>query len=226
MKNNKVSSCEYINGEKIYIGDKVYRSGFGIATVYNIKKEGFKSQAAEVTVKIEDISNIGLSAKSHIKHLKELGIEGDFYTIRIVKGHAIQGFYKIKNFHDYITYSGDDMDKSNLTSGSILQDYDNNYYIFIKEINALVDIYFGNIISLNLYSNNLCSQIHPNLDIVKIANYQLNDAIYNLAWKQNNSLDPWCQELDFSWDLKRKRIREMTVEQICRELGEEIKIVR
>ena len=43
MKNNKVSSCEYINGEKIYIGDKVYRSGFGIATVYNIKKEGFKS---------------------------------------------------------------------------------------------------------------------------------------------------------------------------------------
>lgn len=51
MKNNKVSSCEYINGEKIYIGDKVYRFGFGIATVYNIKKEGFKSQAAELEAK-------------------------------------------------------------------------------------------------------------------------------------------------------------------------------
>lgn len=236
--NIKIKKIDYVkvNGKKICVGDKVYYCGCGVMTVRDIIKDRGDNVLA---LEIQDVSKVGIYKKTHISSLgseilNKFDIKIDknqyFYCMRVIEENEyINGFYKIESSQALLNYSGDDIKKSELVSGNILQDFDGNNYIFIKETNDLVDICHGSCISLDLYDNYLRFKDYcPELDIVKLAKFQLNYAISCLfnQYPQRDYYNQLSPHLDVYWDLERKKMRELTVEQICRELGEEIKIVR
>lgn len=235
MKNKKLNYVK-VNGEEIRVGDKVYYRGCGVMTVYDIAEDGREDI---LVLELHDISKVGVDKKAHIdnfnsRFLKKIGIKicenQYFYCMRIIEENEhIDGFYKIEPSQALLSYSGDDIKKSELFSGNILQDFGGNNYVFIKETNDLVDICQGSCISLDLYDDNLRFKDYcPKLDIVKLAKFPLNWAISCMfnQYPQRDYYNQLSPHLDVYWDLVRKKTREMTVEQICQELGEEIKIVR
>lgn len=118
--------------------------------------------------------------------------------------------------------------KSDLKSGDMVELRNGEVYIFIKEAKRNqydnpTDIFIGinsyHCIPLNRYSDNLLnSRGEKSYDIMKISN----------GFYIKNIFRPYSSATLATpdWVLERKETEEMTLEEVCKELGRDIKIIK
>lgn len=230
-----------INNEKISVGDKVWREEIGNMEVFIIEDCG---NTIRLILKLEDNAIPSEIGRKFVHPLHTNWFKGNVpglyheirvpYTDKKLENLVIGRFYKISQGGEtmgeinLVNEKEKQFKKSDLKSGDIVELRNGDRYILIKnarhnQYDNPTDIFMGvnsyRCIPFSHYNDNLLnSKEGKSYDIMKMS-----DGFYipniHLAYPLDTFKTP-----DWVWE--REETEEMTLEEVCKELGRDIKIVK
>lgn len=230
-----------INNEKISVGDKVWREEIGNMEVFIIEDCG---NTIRLILKLEDNAIPSEIGRKFVHPLHTNWFKGNVpglyheirvpYTDKKLENLVIGRFYKISSGGEtmgeinLVDKKEKQFKKSDLKSGDIVELRNGDRYILIKnarhnQYDTPTDIFmsinkFGSI-PLSWYSDSLLnSNGDKSYDIMKISDSFYIPNIFR-THPSGTLVVP-------DWALEREKTEEMTLEEVCKELGRDIKIVK
>ena len=221
-----------INNEKISVGDKVWREEIGNMEVFIIEDCG---NTIKLILKLEDNAIPSEIGRKFVHPLHTNWFKGNVpglyheirvpYTDKKLENLVIGRFYKISQGGEtmgeinLVDEKEKQFTKSDLKYGDIVELRNGNRYVYVKNYfdlmgydpkpyDAIVSLKNGDDIPISDYNNKLLYKKRGECkyDIMKILD--------------KNEI---CKNL--KWTLERSKT-EMTLEEVCKELGRDIKIVK
>lgn len=230
-----------INNEKISVGDKVWREEIGNMEVFIIEDCG---NTIRLILKLEDNAIPSEIGRKFVHPLHTNWFKGNVpglyheirvpYTDKKLENLVIGRFYKISQGGEtmgeinLVNEKEKQFKKSDLKSGDIVELRNGDRYILIKnarhnQYDTPTDIFmsinkFGSM-PLSWYSDSLLnSNGDKSYDIMKISDSFYIPNIFRTHPSGTLVVPDWAWE--------REKTEEMTLEEVCKELGRDIKIVK
>ena len=230
-----------INNEKISVGDKVWREEIGNMEVFIIEDCG---NTIRLILKLEDNAIPSEIGRKFVHPLHTNWFKGNVpglyheirvpYTDKKLENLVIGRFYKISSGGEtmgeinLVDKKEKQFKKSDLKSGDIVELRNGDRYILIKnarhnQYDTPTDIFmsinkFGSM-PLSWYSDSLLnSNGDKSYDIMKISDSFYIPNIFRTHPSGTLVVPDWAWE--------REKTEEMTLEEVCKELGRDIKIVK
>lgn len=230
-----------INNEKISVGDKVWREEIGNMEVFIIEDCG---NTIRLILKLEDNAIPSEIGRKFVHPLHTNWFKGNApglyheirvpYTDKKLENLVIGRFYKISQGGEtmgeinLVNEKEKQFKKSDLKSGDIVELRNGDRYILIKnarhnQYDTPTDIFmsinkFGSM-PLSWYSDSLLnSNGDKSYDIMKISDSFYIPNIFRTHPSGTLVVPDWAWE--------REKTEEMTLEEVCKELGRDIKIVK
>ena len=230
-----------INNEKISVGDKVWREEIGNMEVFIIEDCG---NTIRLILKLEDNAIPSEVGREFVHPLHTNWFKGNVpglyheirvpYTDKKLENLVIGGFYKISQGEEtmgeinLVDEKEKQFKKSDLKSGDIVELRNGDRYILIKnarhnQYDTPTDIFmninkFGSM-PLSWYNDSLLnSNGDKSYDIMKISDGFYIPNIFRTHPSGTLVVPDW------TWE--REETEEMTLGEVCKELGRDIKIVK
>ena len=230
-----------INNEKISVGDKVWREEIGNMEVFIIEDCG---NTIRLILKLEDNAIPSEIGRKFVHPLHTNWFKGNVpglyheirvpYTDKKLENLVIGRFYKISSGEEtmgeinLVDKKEKQFKKSDLKLGDIVELRNGDRYILIKnarhnQYDTPTDIFmsinkFGSM-PLSWYSDSLLnSNGDKSYDIMKISDSFYIPNIFRTHPSGTLVVPDWAWE--------REETEEMTLEEVCKELGKDIKIVK
>ena len=230
-----------INNEKISVGDKVWREEIGNMEVFIIEDCG---NTIRLILKLEDNAIPSEIGRKFVHPLHTNWFKGNVpglyheirvpYTDKKLENLVIGRFYKISSGGEtmgeinLVDKKEKQFKKSDLKSGDIVELRNGDRYILIKnarhnQYDTPTDIFMSinkfSSMPLSWYSDSLLnSNGDKSYDIMKISDSFYIPNIFRTHPSGTLVVPDWAWE--------REETEEMTLEEVCKELGRDIKIVK
>lgn len=223
-----------INNEKIFVGDKVWREEIGNMRVFILQDCG---NTIKMILKLEDDATPTSIGKKFLHplctHISQDNLPGLYHEIRVpytdkkLENLAIGRFYKIKedgkSMREIKNLVNEKKEKSfiksDLKNGDIVELRNGERYVYIEKYinwNTYTLTPHEVIVSLENGINKLLDGYNDDL------RYEDRD---NCKYDIMKILDMSELHKNPTWTLERSKT-EMTLEEVCKELGRDIKIVK